>query len=104
MLKGKWKDFYSMEEVINIPPLKQLELKEEAWKIVVRDTKRYEVAAVQGERVVKERYKEQEGEEEKERPAEGKEYRRGGMRRSKTKEERGKGAGKRDSEESERRI
>ena len=62
MLKKKWKDFYALEEVIDIPPLEKLELKgEEACQIAVRDTERYEVAAVQGERVVKAGYKVQEG-------------------------------------------
>ena len=51
----KWTDFYLQEEVINIPPLKKLELTGGvAWQIAVRGAKRYEVAVVQGERVVKE--------------------------------------------------
>ena len=89
-----------IEEVINIPPLKKLELTGEvAWKIAVRDTKRYEVAAVQGKRVVKARYKVREGKKkqrettkEKENKTDGREQRK--RERSKSMTKRGKGAGK----------
>ena len=54
----RWRDFYLLEEVISIPPLQEIGIEEEvSWKIAVRDTKRYDVAAVQGKRVVKAKYK-----------------------------------------------
>ena len=47
-LKKKWKGYYSLEEIVNIPPLKRLSAKsDESWKIAVRETKRYEVAIIQ---------------------------------------------------------
>ena len=59
LLGGKWKDFYLLEEVINIPPLLEMGMEEEeaAWQTAVRDTKRYEVAVLQGKRLVKARYR-----------------------------------------------
>ena len=54
---GKWKDFYLLGEVINMPPLLEMGMEEAAWQTAVRDTKRYEVAVVQGKRLVKARYR-----------------------------------------------
>ena len=57
-IKGKWKDFYIFEEVVNIPPLQKWGISgEEAWQIAERDTKRYELAATPGGEVLKTNHK-----------------------------------------------
>ena len=55
----KWKDYYYLEEVVNIPPLQEIGMEEEeaSWQIAVGDIKRYEVAVVQGKRLVKVKYR-----------------------------------------------
>ena len=58
VLGKKWKDYYYLEEVVNIPPLQEIGMEEEAsWQIAVRDIKRYEVAVVQGKRLVKAKHR-----------------------------------------------
>ena len=52
MLKKKWKDSYSLEEVVKIPPLQKWGIgREEPWQSAARDIKRYDVAVAQEERV-----------------------------------------------------
>ena len=57
LIKKKWNDFYALEEVVGTPPLKKWGISgEEAWQIAARDTKRYEVEATQGDKVIKAKY------------------------------------------------